>query len=249
MLSNYLGYEFFTFVFVVVVVELLERLWPVCEVNRGDQRLLNVFALLLVAVGSKFSSYLIGEFCQMVGMERWFLSLKTLRELSSTAKIVLAGILIDFCLYWIHRGMHQFPLLWRAHKFHHTPQNLFWLSGSRTSFLHLFIFAIPQLIIPFYLLTLTWVEAGVLFSLNVVVNIWIHSNVRLSIGWFDWLIITPAFHRIHHSAGKLSGKNLGFVHTLWDRIFGTFVDPMTVPNNFRLGLADDRIRLRTVIGF
>lgn len=247
-MTNSLGYEFFTFLFFAALIEIAERLWPAHDIDRSEQRLLNIFALLVVAVGSKSSSYLIGQFCQQARMDQWFLPGQALWQLPSALKIVLAGVLIDFFLYWIHRGMHVWVPLWKSHRFHHTAKSIFWLSGSRTSFTHLFLFAIPQVIIPFYILRLTFIEAGILFSLNIVVNIWIHSNLAISFGSLSWFFITPAFHRIHHAAGSLSDKNLGFVHTLWDRFFGTYVDPKTVPQNFKLGLGDDRVRLRTVIG-
>jgi sterol desaturase/sphingolipid hydroxylase (fatty acid hydroxylase superfamily) len=53
-----------------------------------------------------------------------------------------------------------------------------------------------------------------------------------------WLIITPAYHRIHHSATIHRGMNLGTTFSLWDRMFGTYVDPEAVPANFPMGLGE-----------
>jgi sterol desaturase/sphingolipid hydroxylase (fatty acid hydroxylase superfamily) len=50
--------------------------------------------------------------------------------------------------------------------------------------------------------------------------------------------VTPDYHRIHHSATINRGKNLGTTFRLWDRLFGTYVDPASVPEFFPLGLGE-----------
>jgi sterol desaturase/sphingolipid hydroxylase (fatty acid hydroxylase superfamily) len=60
--------------------------------------------------------------------------------------------------------------------------------------------------------------------------------VKVNVGPLRWLIITPQYHRVHHSATRHSGMNLGATFSIWDRLFGTYVDPDTMPDSFPLGL-------------
>jgi len=50
-----------------------------------------------------------------------------------------------------------------------------------------------------------------------------HANVRFGFGaWGDRLIVSPRFHRLHHSidAGK-AGCNFATIFPFWDILFGT----------------------------
>ena len=55
-------------------------------------------------------------------------------------------------------------------------------------------------------------------------------------------------HRVHHTMGELQGKNLGTFLTIWDRMFGTYVSPDSVPAPTRLGLEAKPSLARMVIG-
>lgn len=56
-----------------------------------------------------------------------------------------------------------------------------------------------------------------------------HANIDLRIPKFmHRLLVTPQFHRIHHSAdAKEDNSNFGVMLPIWDMIFGTHVDPVT----------------------
>jgi sterol desaturase/sphingolipid hydroxylase (fatty acid hydroxylase superfamily) len=160
-------------------------------------------------------------------------------------KIVLALFLVDFLIYWIHRGQHRFNVLWRTHAWHHSIEQMYWFSGFRTSFLHSLIYNIPQVLIPVTFFKLSPAEAGIGYSLGLLIQFWEHTNLNVNVGRLAWLIITPAYHRIHHSATVHRGKNLGTTFSIWDRMFGTYVDPQTVPESFPLGLGE-KVQWRNV---
>jgi sterol desaturase/sphingolipid hydroxylase (fatty acid hydroxylase superfamily) len=47
-----------------------------------------------------------------------------------------------------------------------------------------------------------------------------------------------------------SNKNLGFVLTIWDRMFGTYLDPKLIGKDFGLGFVSTRKHLfRMIVGF
>jgi sterol desaturase/sphingolipid hydroxylase (fatty acid hydroxylase superfamily) len=82
---------------------------------------------------------------------------------------------------------------------------------------------------------------------GIIVNIWIHTNLDVDLGRFEWLLITPNYHRVHHGARGLSNMNLGFVLTIWDRMFGTYVDPRALETDFALGVISTRKGLLRMI--
>jgi sterol desaturase/sphingolipid hydroxylase (fatty acid hydroxylase superfamily) len=72
---------------------------------------------------------------------------------------------------------------------------------------------------------------------NVVRNHWMHMNVSWRSRWLEYVFVTPRYHHIHHSAdAKLHDGNYGSLFTIWDRLFGTYVDPdVTRPKTFGTG--------------
>jgi sterol desaturase/sphingolipid hydroxylase (fatty acid hydroxylase superfamily) len=241
-------YQTGTLVAVVLIADFMERRWPGSPVDRRRALSLNILSLLIViVVGELWKALLLsGVNALSVGGSAL---LEGLQRLPGPAKILLGIIFTDFCLYWVHRAMHR-PTLWRTHTFHHSIDQVWWLAGSRTSATHLFLFAVPQVMIAYYLLALSRHEAGVAFSFGVFVNIWIHTNLWVDIGRLDRILVTPNYHRVHHGARGLSNNNLGFVFTIWDRMFGTYVDPRAMERGFALGAVSVKRRLfRMIVGY
>jgi sterol desaturase/sphingolipid hydroxylase (fatty acid hydroxylase superfamily) len=56
-----------------------------------------------------------------------------------------------------------------------------------------------------------------------------HANVNFPPAverWLSWLFVTPAFHRVHHSADAPGiDANYGQMFSIWDRLFGSYVVP------------------------
>jgi sterol desaturase/sphingolipid hydroxylase (fatty acid hydroxylase superfamily) len=57
-----------------------------------------------------------------------------------------------------------------------------------------------------------------------------HANIADRIpAYVHRLAVTPEFHRVHHAADpRLGNANFAAVLPLWDMLFGTHVDPLTV---------------------
>jgi sterol desaturase/sphingolipid hydroxylase (fatty acid hydroxylase superfamily) len=240
-------YQTVTLVVVVLFFDVLERRRPGHPIDRQRDLTLNVMALIIVVIAGEMWKVLLLNSLSALHLPA-AAYLNDLRLLPSVVKITLGMIIADFCLYWVHRAMHE-TKLWRTHAFHHSIDALWWLSGSRTSVIHLLLFALPQIVIAYYIFGLSSLEAGVAFSIGVVVNIWIHTNLRVNLGPMEWILITPDFHRIHHGSKGLLHKNLGFVLTVWDRIFGTYVDPRSIGDDVALGAVSTKDRLfRMILG-
>ena len=74
--------------------------------------------------------------------------------------------------------------------------------------------------------------------IGLFVQFWDHTNAKARIGWLKYLLIRPQDHRLHHAAGACRAVNLGFIFSLWDRWFGTYVDADTIAEDYPLGLGE-----------
>ena len=231
-------YEIVAFFALVAIFEVCERLWPARSIDRWRDLRLDVLSFAFALTVNRVCTYLLRAWVGDANPHFLAGPIAFLQGLSSAVKIVIAVFVVDFMIYWIHRAQHRYGVLWRTHAWHHSIEQMYWFAGFRTSFLHSFIYNIPQVVIPVTLFHLSPAEAGIGYSLGLLIQFWEHTNLNVNVGPFAWLIITPAYHRIHHSATVHRGKNLGTTFSLWDRFFGTYVDPASVPDSFPLGLGE-----------
>lgn len=146
-------------------------------------------------------------------------------------------LLYDFGAYWAHRLMHT-GTLWSTHVWHHMPRDIWWLSGCRASVLHAFLYRIAFL--PFFFCLFDPVVAAAISVEIILANSWMHLNLK----WYpwmrklEWLLVTPRFHHLHHGMNReCRDKNFGARFTIWDRLFGTYLDPDSVdPATLQFGV-------------
>ena len=149
-------------------------------------------------------------------------------ELSLAWQFVLAFLVLDMWKYWEHRVYHRFRPLWRLHLVHHSDTHVDVttserhhpfevLLGTGTLIALIVALGLPAAALGAYLLTAT------------IVALLSHGNLRLPAALDRTLrrvIVTPGFHAIHHSDHpSQTDSNYGAVLTVWDRLFGTHVDP------------------------
>jgi sterol desaturase/sphingolipid hydroxylase (fatty acid hydroxylase superfamily) len=134
--------------------------------------------------------------------------------------------LSDLVAYWIHRGMHRVPFIWRwTHQMHHSAERMD-LAGMAYShpFDTLISFGLTGLFTG--LLGLS-PEAGALAGFfGYATAVIQHSNVRTP-RWLGYFIQRPEQHGLHHERG-VHAYNYGSL-MLWDLVFGTFRNPASFP--------------------
>lgn len=151
-------------------------------------------------------------------------------------RLVMYYVVADLGSYWMHRWMHT-RHLWRVHRWHHSPTQLYWLAGVRATLPQQLLFNVPYLLaVPILVGAPRWI-LPVMIVENVVRNHWMHMNVSWRSRWLEYVLVTPRYHHIHHSAdAALHDGNYGSLFTIWDRLFGTYVDPdVTTPRTFGTG--------------
>ena len=150
-----------------------------------------------------------------------------LNQLSLPLTVALAITLLvrGFISFFTHYLMHMVPLLWRIHRVHHLDTEL---DVSTTVRGHPLEFAVQTLIAVPIAVAFGLTPWVLVFYelLDVVVNLWSHSNIRLPVALdrvVRYVIVTPDLHRIHHSAWKPeTNSNFSAVFPVWDLVFATF---------------------------
>lgn len=144
------------------------------------------------------------------------------------AQVLVTVLFVDLWRYWEHRLFHRAEFLWRLHLVHHSDTHV---DVTTTERHHPFEFVVSSATIMALILACGFpaVGVGVYLIVATVVSLWSHSNLRVprSIEHFlRWTIVTPRVHAVHHSdINPETNSNYGTVLTLWDRVFGTYVDP------------------------
>ena len=152
-------------------------------------------------------------------------------------EVLLLG---DFIGYWVHRAMHEVPVLWRIHAIHHSSTRLDWLASAR---LHPLESVIARLavIVPVFLLGFSPGITAFYGPFLGIYPIFIHCNLRWGYGKAGYVIASPSFHRWHHASDvEACDKNFSGLFPFFDYLFGTAYFPRD-RHPVAYGLRDERM--------
>ena len=90
--------------------------------------------------------------------------------------------------------------------------------------------------VPVLALTGAHPLAPVLITVYVCLGTLPHTNVNWSYGPLGWVLVSPGYHRLHHSAER-QDVNLGVVLTVWDHLAGMALRPDRARRPCATGLA------------
>src|SRR5262249_52429800 len=131
--------------------------------------------------------------------------------------------------YWIHRGQHAFYYWWRLHRIHHIAEHMSAVAHGRT---HLLEFTFIQVLSKLLVVSLLGfdpiaVAVGFLGPELLISSLWSHANLdfpKRHIPLLNW-IASPNSHALHHT--KLYDRyNYSEILVVWDKLFGTYKDPI-----------------------
>lgn len=151
-------------------------------------------------------------------------------------------LLFDLGYYTRHRIEHQWPLLWRLHRVHHSDADIDISTTFRTHPVDA-VFGIGFNLALIALIGIGPAAVALHVFLRQLVMTWGHANVRpyprLS-RTVAWLVVTPEFHCRHHSSVQVeTDSNYAIVFTIWDRLLGTHSPCRGAVERFGLGDAYD----------
>jgi sterol desaturase/sphingolipid hydroxylase (fatty acid hydroxylase superfamily) len=216
---------------VVVIVFIAELRWPavrrpvLARAHVVDAAYLGLFALaapLVVLLNTGFAVIL--------KRHAPFLILGRLPLVPQMLVVALIVVGMDAMNWAAHVANHRSAPLWRFHALHHSQEDMSVLTTFRTHPLSHASYVVA--LIPALLLQASGaVPAAAVIAYGCFVTL-PHANLRWTFGPLRQIVVSPAYHRLHHARGPVAGRsavNFGFVLVCWDRLAGCAVQPGSVP--------------------
>lgn len=163
-------------------------------------------------------------------------------------RFILYLLLADGLHYWVHRLMHH-RLFWRTHKWHHSFTHMSFMSGIRASVGDSILIGVCFTAASPVLGVNGYTFSALFLMISLLINDWMHLNISRRFPLLEKYIVTPRYHHIHHSIDpKHHSKNLSAFFPIWDRLFGTYINPDDVPEKLTFGIQEKTSKVRFVVG-
>ncbi len=155
------------------------------------------------------------------------IGLLNLIDFQNIISIILTLIILDLIIYGQHVASHKISMIWKLHQVHHTDLVYDTSTGIRFHPIEIFFSLLIKVIAVFII----GVAPIAVIIFEVILNtcaVFNHGNVKLPLSVDKQLrkiLVTPDMHRVHHSIHRdETDSNYGFSISIWDRIFGTYID-------------------------
>jgi sterol desaturase/sphingolipid hydroxylase (fatty acid hydroxylase superfamily) len=231
------------------VIVVCERIWPAERHDVFARGHLQdaAFFVLHVAAFVPFMTLLGVAFADLLRSHAGWIEAPGTTSYPRWPLLVVTLVLMDGANWLAHWAEHRFAPFWRLHALHHSQEELSVLTSFR---------AHPLSHIPgFFLATVPVVVlmgsrgmAPLLITVYVCLGTLPHANVPWSLGPLGRVVVSPAYHRLHHSVDGPDGINLGIVLTVWDVLAGRAQFPGPAVPACRTGLADRSVRIEQEAG-
>jgi len=170
--------------------------------------------LILFPIGALLESFFAAH--------RQFFNIGSAAQWPVWAKLIAALLLGEF-LFWLnHFVRHKIRVFWVFHAIHHSQKQINVFTEDRVHIVDSFLLSLLAFL-PFFLFQLPNI-----YAVTAVALYWplhdrfVHANIKMNLGWLGWVITSPQFHRVHHSAApEHLDKNFGGHFSLFDYLFGT----------------------------
>lgn len=130
----------------------------------------------------------------------------------------------EFVYYWHHRASHRIRWMWATHAVHHSATRLNLTAAIRLGWTGNisgnFLFFLPLAWLGFHPVAIV-----AMLGVNLLYQFFIHTELTPRPGPLEWVLNTPAHHRVHHASNKTClDRNYGGMLIVFDRLFGTFTE-------------------------
>jgi sterol desaturase/sphingolipid hydroxylase (fatty acid hydroxylase superfamily) len=144
--------------------------------------------------------------------------------------------LVAELLNWISHYVKHSGRLWKLHYPHHIDKRYTVLLTTQT---HAVDVIISGVIIGFIMSSIGFSIGAIntYYLFYTLANTYQHSSLNLSLGIFDYIIVSPRYHRVHHS--KSHRSNYGSTITFWDIVFKTAYWPKRNEVKKDIGIVDN----------
>lgn len=237
----------------VAVLLVVERRWPAEPrplLSRGHRQDAAYFLLYVLVVVPLVALIGVG-LGQLLDAHLAWARLPALHP--AWFAVVVAVVCMDACNWLAHRINHRSSALWRLHAVHHSQDELSILTSFRAHPLVHITFLASSL--PMFVLSAGPGVPVTAMTAYICLGSLPHANVTWRLGPVGRMLVSPAYHRLHHAAAGRIDINLGTVFTFWDVLSRRAVFPVrgdaaiatglpagTVPSEMAAQLVDPFMR-------
>jgi len=204
----------------VLAAVVCERLWPAERrplLARGHVQDACFLALHAIVVIPLMTLLGVGAATLIGGHAQW-IELRPAQNWPGWLLVPLTIVAMDAANWLAHYADHRSDALWRFHALHHSQEELSVLTSFRAHpLMHTTGFLLAS--IPVVVLMPGRAIDPVLITAYVCVGTLQHANLRWTFGPVGRVIVSPAYHRLHHATDN-QAVNLGVVLTIWDALAG-----------------------------
>jgi sterol desaturase/sphingolipid hydroxylase (fatty acid hydroxylase superfamily) len=204
----------------VVATGVCERIWPaeprplLARGHLQDACFLALHAIVVIPLMTLLS---VGAFALIASHAGW-IELRAAAHWPGWLVVPLTVAAMDGANWLAHYADHRFGVLWRFHALHHSQEELSVLTSFRAHpLMHTTGFVLAT--VPVVVLMPTRAIDPMLVTVYVCIGTLQHANLRWTFGPVGRVIVSPAYHRLHH-APDTQRVNLGVVLTIWDVLAG-----------------------------
>lgn len=141
--------------------------------------------------------------------------------------VVLGIMLLDFFgAYLAHYVEHKVKPLWMVHLVHHTDHKVDTTTGNR----HHPIESVIRFVFTLFGVFVVGAPIAIVMmyqSLSVVFTQLTHANIKmpkLLDRVISYVFVSPDMHKVHHhNVLPYTDSNYGNIFSIWDRLFGTYL--------------------------
>ena len=148
---------------------------------------------------------------------------------STTLVSVILGLLVLDLIgaYLPHLVQHKVKLLWYIHIVHHTDHKVDTTTANR----HHPFESVVRFIFTFIGIFISGAPIGLVLmyqSISVIASQFNHANIQISNKvdkLLSYVIVSPNMHKVHHHFElPYTDSNYGNIFSIWDRLFGTYME-------------------------
>lgn len=217
-----------TFVGLFALFAVMEAIWPRRETTR--KRWATNWALVFIDTFALRLMFIAAPVVAMAaaidaGNNGWGLLNQV--ALPFWVEVVITVLVLDFVVWGHHLINHKVDFFWRIHRVHHADEQMDVTTAIR---FHPFE-SLLSMLVKVSAVYLLGPAAVAVLIFEIILNgsaMFNHSNTNIPRG-LDRILrmvwVTPDMHRVHHSADRSEhDSNYGFALSIWDRMFGTYID-------------------------
>ena len=169
-----------------------------------------IMCLVYLLVGSEF----IFSF-ESVSIGKW----------NVVIQFLMLYIVSDLYYYVFHRLMHEKELLWPWHTIHHATEKMYSMTVTRKHSIDVAIRFAPP--IPIFLLLGIDMTVFMIYTAHaLLLGMLQHANININFSGWNKVFATADTHHVHHAKdSKMGNHNYGNGLIIFDRIFGTYLNP------------------------